>query len=392
MRETVRLFKNDLNARFVERPNRFLIIAESDGKKLACHCPNPGRMAECLFPGVELILEKRTWSADASKHGKNVVRKTAWIAAAIRYKGNIAPLYAFRTNIVVRELILKKIIPELRDVYPEFSMGGSRFDFLCIDQKGRRHLVEVKACSLVEYGTAMFPDAPSERALRHLEKLDRLSQEGFICHALFVILHGEPKVFIPNLHTDPAFASALYRFGSGNRPSVAVHGALIHCGDDGEAELVSTSVKIDLRHGQLAGMNSGNYLVLLELPLGREIEAGALGPIYFKKGWYVYSGSARKNLSTRLGRHMRKIKKRKHWHLDYITPYAEKIEGFPIASYRNLECDLAASLQKIGGEVIPGFGSSDCGCGGHFFYFPGQPFLDPAFRDLFFYYRHERFS
>jgi sugar fermentation stimulation protein A len=392
MRETVRLFKNDLNARFIDRPNRFLIIAESGGKELACHCPNPGRMAECLFPGVELILEKRTKSAGTRKHGKNIVLKTAWIAVAIRYKGNIALLYAFRANIAARELILKRIIPELREVYPEFSMGGSRFDFLCIDQKGRRHLVEVKACSLVEHGTAMFPDAPSERALRHLEELDRLSQEGFICHALFVILHGEPSVFIPNLHTDPAFANALYRFGSGSSPSVAVHGALVRCRDDGEAELVTTSVKIDLSHGEFAALNSGNYLVLLELPLDMEIEAGALGPIYFKKGWYIYSGSARRNLSTRLGRHMRKIKKRKHWHLDYITPYAGKIEGLPIASYRNLECDLASSLQEIGGEVIPGFGSSDCACKGHFFYFPGPPFLNPAFRDLLFYYRHKRFS
>ncbi|MDR3191576.1 MAG: sugar fermentation stimulation protein SfsA, partial [Treponema sp.] len=57
--ERVQLFRNDLAGRFLRRPNRFLIIAESGGEELACHCPNPGRLTECLFPGTELILERR---------------------------------------------------------------------------------------------------------------------------------------------------------------------------------------------------------------------------------------------------------------------------------------------------------------------------------------------
>jgi sugar fermentation stimulation protein A len=385
MKEIVRLFRNDLRARFVRRPNRFLIIAENDGKELVCHCPNPGRLVECLFPGTELILERRAGPGPRGGAGK---AKTAWTAAAIRHKGNTAPLYAFRANFAAEKLILKKIIPELREVHPEFSIGGSRFDFLCIDREGRRHMVEVKACSLVEHGAAMFPDAPSERALKHLEELAALSRQGYACHVLFVILHGKPQVFIPNLHTDPAFAAALSRFCGGKTPPVAVHAALIRCGRTGLAELAEASIPCDLSHGGLAAADSGNYLVVLELPSDHEIETGALGTLHFKKGWYVYAGSARKNLSSRLSRHLRKNRKQKHWHLDYITPYAETIEGLPIASYRNLECDLAASLRKAGGEVIPGFGASDCGCGGHLFYFSAPPLMSRSFMDMLFLYRH----
>jgi sugar fermentation stimulation protein A len=91
IKEKIRLFRNDLEAVFVQRPNRFLIIAESDGKKLFCHCPNPGRMTECLFPGVPLVLEKRDSSGTKTP-------KTAWTAAAVRYHDTIMPLYASRAN------------------------------------------------------------------------------------------------------------------------------------------------------------------------------------------------------------------------------------------------------------------------------------------------------
>jgi sugar fermentation stimulation protein A len=390
MKDQVRLFRNDAEARFVKRPNRFLIIARgpAGGKRqeeLACHCPNPGRLAECLFPGAELILEKRTAAGGKAK--------TAWTAAAIRYRGNIAPLYASRANHAAEALILKKIIPGLRETHAEFRVGASRFDFLCIDRHGKKHLVEVKACSLVEYHTAMFPDAPSARALKHLEELAALSGEGYSCHLLFVIVHGKPRVLVPNLHTDPAFAAAVSRFCAGRHPPVAVHAALIRCGEDGMAEAASFSIPVDLSHGELAARDSGNYLIVLELPASVKAAVGALGAIHFEKGWYVYAGSAQKNLSHRMSRHVRKTRKQKHWHLDYLTPYAGKIEALPIMSYRNLECDLAGELGRLGGKAVPGFGSSDCGgkgrrCQSHLYYFNTPPLLEAAFTDLLFRYRH----
>jgi sugar fermentation stimulation protein A len=264
---------------------------------------------------------------------------------------------------------------------------------LCIDSKGLRHLVEVKACSLVEYGTAMFPDAPSARALRHLEELAALSREAYRCHVLFVILHGEPGVFIPNLHTDPAFAAALSRYGK----TVEFHAALLRCDEDGMAELVNPSVPVDISHGELAASDGGNYLVLLELPESRTVTAGALGPLPLEKGWYVYAGSARKNLSARMARHARKGGKRKHWHIDYLCPQAGIIKTLPVMSYRNLECELARDLEKLGGRPVPGFGASDCAakgsrCPSHLFHFPFAPLENSGFTDLLFRYRHVEFQ
>jgi sugar fermentation stimulation protein A len=384
---TVKLFNPDREAVLVSRPNRFLVIARDGDEELRCHCPNPGRMTEFMFPGTPLILEKR------GEGGAGV--KTGWTAVGLRYRDRVVPLFASRANRAAETLILPRIIPGLREVHPEFSLGASRFDFLCIGEKGRRHLVEVKACSLVEYGTAMFPDAPSARALKHLEELAALSGEEYCCHVLFVILHGRPERFVPNLHTDPAFAAALSRVGKagggrrGGEKRVNLHAALLECGGNGEAALVWEDVPVDLSHGTLAESNSGCYLLIAELPVGREISAGALGSMYFGKGWYVYAGSAMKNLEQRLSRHLRKVRKQKHWHIDYLTPYAGKMRALPILSYRNLECALAADLERLGGKPSPGFGCSDCRCGSHLFHFKDDPLGNRAFTETLFRYRHE---
>ncbi|MFP3040693.1 DNA/RNA nuclease SfsA [Treponema primitia] len=389
MAEELSLFTNDTEALFVRRPNRFLIIASPVGKKkeLACHCPNPGRLIEFVFPGTRLILEKRDQG--------NLKAKTGWTAAGLYYRDTVAPLFSSRANKAAEKLILKEIIPGLTEISPEYTLGNSRFDFLCTDAKKRKHLVEVKACSLIEYGVAMFPDAPSGRALKHLEELAELTTQGYLCHVLFVITHSEPTVFIPNLHTDPEFAAALSRFGHaavspGGRACgpVTIHAALLRCDFSGRAILTVPALPVDLSHGKLAESNSGNYLILLELPANQDIEVGALGTIRFKAGWYVYAGSARKNLSQRINRHLRRQRKQKHWHLDYLTPWAGKMKALPILSYRNLECDLARDLEQLGGKPIPEFGSSDCGCGSHFFYFKAPPMGNREFVDMLLRYRH----
>jgi sugar fermentation stimulation protein A len=382
---SISLFTNDKEALFVRRPNRFLIIAGDGDAELPCHCPNPGRLIEFVFPGARLILERR-------KTDLKIKAKTDWTAVGIYYRDTVAPLFSARANKAAEKLILKKIIPGIREIQSEYVMGSSRFDFRCIDDQGVRHLVEVKACSLIEYGVAMFPDAPSGRALKHLEELAALSKEGYVCHVLFVIVHGTPKVFIPNLHTDPAFAAGLSRYGHGaenGQGPVAIHAALLRCDSQGKAVLVKASVPVDLSHGALAESDRGSYLVLLELPRTADIETGALGTIHFRKGWYVYSGSAQKNLSRRVQRHLRKIRKQRHWHIDYLTPYAGVIKAFPVMSYRNLECEMAAALAVLGGTGIPDFGSSDCHCASHLYYFKDAPMRNRDFVDMLLRFRHE---
>jgi len=384
--KTMRYFQAEREAVFVRRPNRFLIIARDGEEELRCHCPNPGRLMEFLFPGTPLILEKHS------------LGKTAYRVAAIRYKDTIVPLYSAKANEAAETFFLAEIIPGLESIRREYPLGHSRFDFLCNDRERKRHLVEVKACSLIEYGTAMFPDAPSQRALKHLHELAALSAEGFICHVLFVIVHSSPRVFIPNLHTDPAFAETLSRLGRAVYPGepvvpdpghpLAVHGVLLRCDARGEARAASFAVPVDLSQGPLASSNGGSYLILLEIPKTCTVETGALGELTYERGWYVYAGSAKRNLSSRVHRHLQKEKKIKHWHIDYLTPWAGKIRAYPFLSYRNLECLLAGDLEGIGGRPVERFGSSDCSCRSHLFYFPSNPLLDRSFVDLIFRYRH----
>jgi sugar fermentation stimulation protein A len=377
----VRFFTNDREALFVRRPNRFVIIAKDPktNEEIRCHCPNPGRLLEFLFPGERLILEKRR---NADGHA------TAWTAAAIYHRGAPVPLFAARANRAAAELILTEIIPGLKTVRSEYTLGDSRFDFLCVDEAETRHLVEVKACSLVEFGVALFPDAPSVRATKHLEELAALSAQGYRAHALFVIEHGAAKYFAPNPHTDPAFASALYRLGWAGAEDcpagkVAVHAAEIRCDSQGDAVLARPRVPVDLSFGALAEENRGSYLIVLELKESRNIEVGSLGVLPFRAGWYVYCGSAMKNLSQRVSRHLRKVRKGIHWHLDYLTPWASSIQGLPVRSRRNLECEFAVMLALLGGEGAPSFGCSDCRCDSHLYYFAEPPLKNRAFVEEF---------
>ncbi|OPZ95127.1 MAG: Sugar fermentation stimulation protein A [Planctomycetes bacterium ADurb.Bin412] len=305
---------------------------------------------------------------------------------AVRYRDRIVPLFSARANAVVQQAVLPVLFPEARLIQAEYTLGDSRFDFMVDDTDGTIHLIEVKACSLVEEGIAMFPDAPSERAVKHIEELAELASRGYRCHILFVIVHGNPERFIPNLHTDPAFAAALSKAAA----NIQVHAVTLEANENGEGHIINMNVPVDLSYGGLAEENRGSYLVVLELPDSVQVDVGSLGPVAFKAGWYVYSGSAQKNLTQRIGRHLRHVRKQPHWHLDYLTPHAGKIVGLPIASYENLECELAAELEKIGGTGVPRFGSTDCSCGSHLFYFSSPPLKNRAFLKVLFTFRHRR--
>ncbi|WP_243692853.1 DNA/RNA nuclease SfsA [Treponema sp. J25] len=370
-----RLFSPDREARFLKRPNRFLIIAEDPerGEEIPCHCPNPGRLLEFVIPGTELILERRLAAA-----------KTAWTAVAVRYGERIVPLFSARANSVVQQAVLPVLFPEARHIQAEYSQGNSRFDFLVEDATGSRHLIEVKACSLVEHDVAMFPDAPSERATKHLEELAALSQSGFQCHVLFLVVHGKPQYFVPNLHTDPSFAAAVSRYNE----VIQFHAAVLEAQEDGSGRIINFNLPLVFDHGTLAEENRGSYLILMELNQPKVLTVGALGTLALDAGWYVYTGSAQKNLSQRIAHHLRKVHKNPHWHIDYLTSVAARIMGLPIASYRNLECALAADLERIGGRPIPRFGCSDCSCDSHLYYFPTNPLTERSFLDLLFWYRH----
>ncbi len=119
-------------------------------------------------------------------------------------------------------------------------------------------------------------------------------------------------------------------------------------------------------------MESGVYIAVFYMPKGRIIRVGRLGRFRFRQGIYLYVGSAQRNLSARLERHGIKGKPL-HWHIDYLSVKAEMLGVITIAGARELECQLAKKLGRMFELVVPGFGASDCHCGGHLFYAPELP-------------------
>jgi sugar fermentation stimulation protein A len=116
-------------------------------------------------------------------------------------------------------------------------------------------------------------------------------------------------------------------------------------------------------------MDSGVYIAVFRLHQARRIPVGGLGRISFLAGFYFYAGSAQRNLSARLERHGRK-RKLLRWHIDYLSAEAEMLGAITFAGPRRRECELAKELAGTYKRVVPGFGASDCRCGGHLFYGP----------------------
>ena len=114
-------------------------------------------------------------------------------------------------------------------------------------------------------------------------------------------------------------------------------------------------------------IEGGTYIAVFVLPQACRIEVGRLGCFWLEPGLYFYVGSAQRNLSARLERHARKAKPLR-WHIDYLATQAAMVGAMVVPGPRERECELAGELRCIYELAVPGFGASDCGCGGHLFY------------------------
>jgi sugar fermentation stimulation protein A len=124
-------------------------------------------------------------------------------------------------------------------------------------------------------------------------------------------------------------------------------------------------------------MNSGTYCLILRLDEPRTVQIGKLGRGFFPEGYYVYVGSALNGLEQRVARHLSQLKK-KHWHVDYLLEYAKIIGTRKIHSVKRRECSLSEEVGSICyGIPMEGFGSSDCRCTTHLYFFPDNPLSDP---------------
>ena len=111
---------------------------------------------------------------------------------------------------------------------------------------------------------------------------------------------------------------------------------------------------------------NGTYLIIITLPKDTTVMVGKQGLLHFKKGFYVYVGSALNGLDQRIQRHLRTDKKT-HWHIDYLLPITEIVDIFYKENNRKEECSIAQVLER-NFTSIPGFGCSDCSCKSHLFF------------------------
>lgn len=190
-------YKNIVKGSFISRPNRFLAEVEIDGEKQVCHVKNTGRCKELLLKGSTVLLEK----------SDNPSRKTLYDLVAV-YKGKrLINMDSFAPNIAAGEF-LPVLFPDLTFMKPEFKHQNSRFDFY-LEHGGKKAFLEVKGVTLEDNGVVRFPDAPTERGIKHLNELAESVKQGYEAYALFVIQMEGVKYFAPNYATHKAFGEAL---------------------------------------------------------------------------------------------------------------------------------------------------------------------------------------
>jgi sugar fermentation stimulation protein A len=194
-----------IEAKLLERPNRFLGVVDIDGREELCFIPNPGRMHELMVPNAGVyLLEKR------GEH-----RKTRYDMVLVDYGDIMVGVDSRLPNTLLAEAVNAGRLNDFRGYTVERTepvFHDSRLDLVLSDGQ-ERVMVETKSCTLVEDGVALFPDAPTERGARHMRTLVKALETGRSA-AVFVIQRGDASEFRPNDGTDPEFGEALRRAAS----------------------------------------------------------------------------------------------------------------------------------------------------------------------------------
>jgi len=198
-------YENITSARFVCRPNRFVAVVRTDSGEKTVHVKNTGRCRELLVPDRTVYLHR--------PDGKN--RKTEYDLVAVeKERAGLSPLLVNMDsqlpNAVAAEWICGNLVGEDAKIKREVFFEDSRFDIYFEDGE-KRGFAEVKGVTLEEDGVARFPDAPTERGIKHLRGLVRAMEAGFDAYVIFVIQMSGMKYFEPNDATHPEFGAELRR-------------------------------------------------------------------------------------------------------------------------------------------------------------------------------------
>lgn len=194
--ELVMKYDNIRKAVFRRRPNRFIAEVEIDGQLTTVHVKNTGRCRELLIPGCEV------WLTAPGTPG----RKTKYDLVAVRKdNGILFNIDSQAPNKVVKEWLEKQ---DYDRILPEYTYGDSRIDFY-LERGSEKFLLEVKGCTLEIGGIGFFPDAPTQRGVKHLRELTAAVTKGYKAMLAFVIQMDGVSEVRPNVDTHPEFGVAL---------------------------------------------------------------------------------------------------------------------------------------------------------------------------------------
>lgn len=198
-RTAVMRYEKITKGKFISRPNRFKAYVELNGEEELVHVKNTGRCAELLKAGATVYVQK----SDKEE------RKTKWDLIAVEKGERMINMDSQIPNQVVKEWLEKEnLFENITCIRPEYTYGNSRFD-LYVEAGERKIFIEVKGVTLEEDGVVRFPDAPSERAVKHVEELQKAVKDGYEAYVFFVIQMKDVRYFTPNRQTHPEFAEAL---------------------------------------------------------------------------------------------------------------------------------------------------------------------------------------
>ena len=192
-------YTNIIKAKFISRPNRFISYVDIEGKTEVAHVKNTGRCKELLIPQANVYLEV----------AENPARKTKYDLITVEKNKALVNIDSQAPNKVIEEWLKKgKIFSKKALIKREFTYKKSRFDFYVEDGK-RKAFIEVKGVTLERNGIAYFPDAPTERGVKHIQELQASLKEGYEAYIIFVIQMKNIKELRPNDETHKAFGDAL---------------------------------------------------------------------------------------------------------------------------------------------------------------------------------------
>jgi len=365
----IRLYNSFEEATFVRRVNRFVLELDLKGKRIYAHLPNTGRLYEFLEPGRPFYVVK----VDKGKY--------PYKAVSAYFDGQFIFIDTIKSNYLFYLLLKAGVIEDLKckRIKREYRIAGSRFDFF-LEWGMEKAFIEVKTCTLCLGGLGMFPDAPTSRGRKHIDELSNLAEKGYKCYVVFLIPNYNAIQFIPNYHVDLEYASSFVK-----AKGVKFRAFKMKFVDPVTVDLSSVDeVTVQYEAVRKNLVDRGTYILVLKNDKDQELSVGGLGKVNFRRGFYVYVGSAQTSLEKRLKRHF-SVSRKKWWHIDYIGNSMRVFRVFVVRGEKRCEKEIAMDLMKICDGYIPGFGTGDSPVQSHLFYFYDQAlsFYPPVLNKVF---------